>query len=270
MRMEGVKHLRCDRNDGEQLGKVVPAVPWQAVVDFCAYTPQDIETTLQALSDHQLGQYIFISSAAVYESDPRKTIDESGATVRARQPHLGPAADYGFQKRLAELAVAEQCDKRNIPYTIVRPTFVFGKYNYAPRESYFFEQILKHNIVVIPDQEPPVRFSLVSVWDVAFITAACIGNPAVFGEILNASSDEEISYPMLVARLKEVTGIDFTVKTLPIAEIEAQGIPLPFPLDEDMLYSGLRSRQLLNYQYLPFQKTMQETYRLYRLGAGLD
>lgn len=270
MRLDGVTQLHCDRHDGASLRKVVPDVPWQAVVDFCAYTPQDIETTMQALCGHQLAQYIYISTATVYEPSSRQPIDESGATLCASQPHLGPAADYGFQKRLAELAVIAQCDHRGIPHTIVRPTFIFGKYNYAPREGYFFEQILKYHTVVIPDREPPARFSFVSVWDVAFIVADCIGNPAAYGEIFNASGDEELSYPALVDCFKEVTGIDFTVKKLSIAEIETQRIPLPFPLDEDLLYSGRHSQQVLNYRYIPFKKAMQETYRLYRLGLGLD
>ncbi|APG28775.1 hypothetical protein A7E78_13625 [Syntrophotalea acetylenivorans] len=269
MRLEGVTHLCCDRNDEDLLRKVVPDVPWQAVIDFCAYTPKDIEKTFKALSSHTLTQYIYISTASVYAPSSQQPIDELGATLIASQPQLGSAADYGFHKRLAELAVIEQCGMRNIAYTIVRPTFIFGKYNYAPRESYFFEEILKHNVVVIPDHEPPARFSFVSVWDVAFITAACIDNPTAYGEIFNASGDEVLSYSSLVECFKQVTGVNFTVKVLPISEIEAQRIPLPFPLDEDLLYSGQRSKQLLNYSYFPFQKAMQETYRLYRVGAGL-
>jgi len=67
---------------------------------------------------------------------------------------------------------------------------------------------------------PPARFSFVSVWDVAFIVADCIGNPAAYGEIFNAAGDEELSYPALVACFKEVTGIEFTVKNYPFPRLK--------------------------------------------------
>jgi len=47
----------------------------------------------------------------------------------------------------------ELCQDAHIPYTSLRPTIIYGKYNYAPRETYFFDLVKKGGMIVLPDED---------------------------------------------------------------------------------------------------------------------
>ena len=65
--IEGVTEIRCDRHDTEAMYKAIPSIMWDSVVDFCAYMPEDIATMISILPSHVISQYIFISTASIYE-----------------------------------------------------------------------------------------------------------------------------------------------------------------------------------------------------------
>jgi nucleoside-diphosphate-sugar epimerase len=268
MRLKGVSEIRADRRDAGQVKKGLPDLDWHAVVDFCAYAPHDIETVLSVLPEERVGHYLYVSTATVYAKTNDLPITETSPKLDGPQPELGPFADYGYQKRLAEITLEKQCTLRGIPYTSIRPAFIYGKYNYAPRENYFFDLIVRNETVVLPESALAL-FSFVSVWDVARVLMGCVGNRKVFGGAFNAAGAELISYDRLFEVLVTVTGATPAVRRIGIDEINEERIPLPFPLDEHLIYSGERLGDTLNFSYTPFLEGMRETYRYYLIGRGL-
>ncbi len=69
-RYPGVTELRCDRHDAAALA-ALPAADYDAVVDFCAYAPGDIETLTSSLKA-TFKKYIYISAADVYDRSAPK------------------------------------------------------------------------------------------------------------------------------------------------------------------------------------------------------
>jgi nucleoside-diphosphate-sugar epimerase len=268
-RKEGVTEIVCDRHDLQGMRAALPAIHWDAVVDFCAYAPEDIAGTLEVLPSNGVEQYVYISTASVYDHTLELPIREDAAKLSGPQPELGPAADYGYNKWRAELKLQEQCSRSGIHHTSIRPAFIYGKYNYAPRESYFFDLLIKNEPIVIPDKSLAL-FSFVSVWDVAALVMGCLGNSAAYDRAFNASAEELISYPRLIETLEKVTGISPRITPMSIDEIESRQIPLPFPLDEHLIYDGAQLKGIVNFDYTPFQEGMAETYRYHRIGRGLD
>jgi nucleoside-diphosphate-sugar epimerase len=149
------------------------------------------------------------------------------------------------------------------PYTCLRPTIIYGKYNYAPRERYFFDLIEQNQIVVLPDCDLPL-FQFVSVWDVAKIIIRCMGNADTHNKAFNLSAEELVSYGRLLQVLETITGKTLPTRTLPNAEIDAKRIPLPFPLDGHLIYSGDRIKETLDFRYASFTAEMQKTLAWYR------
>ena len=139
---------------------------------------------------------------------------------------------------------------------------IYGKYNYAPRESYFFDLIVKNKPIVVPPL-PQALFTVVSVWDVAHICIACLGNERVFNNAYTVSADELISYDRLVEVLEVITSRTLKTTRMPIFEIDAKRIPLPYPLEEHLVYSGSLTREALNYEYMSFLEGMTRTYNWY-------
>jgi 2'-hydroxyisoflavone reductase len=267
MRKEGVRELKCDRHDPGRMTDVLPPFSWDAVVDFCAYTPGDIETALAALAARGsvVDHYVYISTASVYAKTNDLPIVEEAAKVDGPQPHLGPFADYAFDKLRAEIALERECSARGTPFTILRPAFIYGKYNYAPRESYFFDLVIRGETVPLP-RERLALFSFVSVWDLAKITRKVIGNEYAQGRAFNTAAPDLVSYDLLMEVLEYVTGKNVSTTRLSLEEIERENVPLPFPLDEHLVYSGERIASVLNFRYTPFMEGMKETYRYYLLG----
>ena len=259
----GVQEIVCDRNDTSHLREALPSLPWDAVVDFCGYTPNDVRNVVLALPPGSVGHYIFISTTSVYAPTLTLPIRENGTKLSGPQPELGPAAGYGFQKWLAEQTVSTHARQLGFPCTCLRPSIIYGPYNYAPRERYFFDLIDQNQIIILPDNELAL-FQFVSVWDVADIITLSMGNPETFGKAFNLSAEELISYKRLVEVLEAIAERPIPTRTIPVKEIDAKRIPLPFPLDSHLIYSGDLVRQTLGFHYTSFTAGMQRTYAWYR------
>jgi hypothetical protein len=54
-----------------------------------------------------------------------------------------------------------------------------------------------------------------------------------------------------------------------VEQINEEQFPLPFPLNEHLIYSGALSQGILGFQYTSFLGGMRETYRYYLIGRGL-
>jgi len=60
----------------------------------------------------------------------------------------------------------------------------------------------------------------------------------VFNQAFNVSAEELVSYHRLAEVLKEISGKDFKTVKMNIDEINKKRIPLPFPLDNHLIYSS--------------------------------
>jgi Nucleoside-diphosphate-sugar epimerases len=262
LNMEGVAEIVCDRNNVAQLKENIPSEKWDAVVDFCAYYPNDIEGMLSALSQHDVGQYIYLSTSSVYKKTLSIPVREDAPKLAETQPELGTYSDYAFNKWRSEIRLMELCAGTNIHYTSLRPAIIYGKYNYAPRESYFFDLIHQGKTIALPDNPLPL-FTFVSVWDVVKIIIACIGNEKVFDRAFNLAAPDMVSYRRLVEVLGEIMGKKIRVRTMSVEAIDEKKIPLPFPLDDHLIYSGALIRQVLGIEYTPFVEGMRKAWQYY-------
>jgi nucleoside-diphosphate-sugar epimerase len=259
LNMQGVVELKCDRYDITGLKLLLPKLSWHAVIDFCAYTPQDVNDLFLVLPRKTVNHYIFISTVSVYAPTKTLPIKEGSPTLTCPQPELGPAANYGYQKSLAEKAMTTQCKYNHIPFTGLRPGIIYGKYNYAPRESYFFDLIRKKQLTVIPENDLPL-FQFISVWDAAQIIVLCMGNPDTYNKTFNLCAPELISYGRLIEILEVISGMPISKRFMSAAEIDKKKIPLPFPLDSHLIYSGELIQHTLDFKYTSFIEGMRKTY----------
>ncbi len=256
-----IREIVCDRQDGLALHRALPPRDWDLLVDFCAYTPQDISRLLNHLPG-QVGHYVFISTCSVYAASQDLPVTEEGAKLSAPQTELGLYADYGYQKWRAEELLRQECQSRGINCTILRPAIIYGRYNYAPRESYFFDCLIDDLPVVIPENGLPL-FSFCWVDDMARAILACLGTPRAFDQAFNLAAPELVSYQRIVEVLEAITGKRVQLVKLPPAEIEARKIPLPFPLDHHLIYAGRKLDQLLQFSYTPLARGLRRTLEYY-------
>lgn len=263
MNMPGVVEHLGDRHEGARIREVIPPENWHAVVDFCCYEPRDVDILLDNLPG-RIGHLILISTTSVYARTNALPVTEAAAALTGRED-----GDYPYDKWLAECRFRERC--QDVPHTIFRPAIIYGYYNYAPRESYFFDLLREKRPFIIPDPSLSL-FSVIWVVDMARILINCLGEARSFGEVYNLASDELISYPRIVEVLQEITGKTIEVKTMAPDKIDRQKIPLPFPLTEHLVYSGAKAARAFPIDSTPFRQGLRETLKYYlmvrRQAAG--
>ncbi|MDI6797588.1 MAG: NAD-dependent epimerase/dehydratase family protein, partial [Desulfatibacillaceae bacterium] len=210
-----IHEIPCDRRDTSRLAEALAPLCFDAVVDFCAYSKDDVNPLLEALGPERAGHYIQISSCSVYAPTKELPVIEDARKLSGPQPELGPAADYGFNKWLAEYAASAWGMRHGVPVTILRPTIVFGPYNYAPRESWFFETVLGGRPLVLPAKDLPL-FSFIFVEDVAEAVFACINSKTRPSRAYNLAGPELVSYGRYAQVLEKVLGRKIDIQYLPV------------------------------------------------------
>jgi 2'-hydroxyisoflavone reductase len=260
--IQGVQQLMGDRDIPETISRGIPEKHWDAVIDFCAYTPEHITAILKHVPGN-IGHYIFISTTSIYAPTRMVPIAEQALKVTAPQPELGTYAEYGYLKWLAECTCEEICLQRGIPYTILRPAIIYGRYNYAPRESFFFDHIIANKPLVVPENTN-FFYSFVWVDDLAKILIACMENEKTYGQAFNVAGEERISYAMMVDKIEAVCGQAIQRRVMRMDEIIREKVPMPFPPDDHLLYDGSNLRKVLGFEYTPFILGIAKTWRYYQ------
>lgn len=142
---EHVHEFICDRHDTARLQTLKLDTDYDVLVDFCAYAPGDIRTLCDTLPCH-FSHYIYLSTADVYERAPGKKKENAPLQTVEPSDEVGL---YTYRKMLLEKELIELAQD-HFSYTILRPAFVFGPYNYAPRESWFIQNVVQNHSVPYP------------------------------------------------------------------------------------------------------------------------
>lgn len=254
-----VREYFLDRHDGEALVAVEEA-HFDVIVDFCAYQKGDIRFLTEHLSA-SFGQYIFVSTCDVYRRGTGKEICEDG---ELEERHFGgEAGDYITGKVALERELRECCRERGAVYTSIRPAFIYGPGNYAPREGIYFRWITSAGQILHP-ADATGEFQMVYVWDVARAILAACGNPDARDAAYNLCNGESMTYDSFALLLCEVTGTDFEKVEVSVQDVIDRGIPLPFPLtrEESERYNGEQVTKL-GVAYTPIQEGMSATFQEY-------
>lgn len=162
---------------------------FDAVIDCCGYTPEQVARTVAAL-DAELPHYTFISSISVHASfAPGVAYDESAPVASG---HEG----YGPQKARAEEAIHAALPGR---VACLRPGLIVGPFDPTGRFTYWPQRVARGGDVLAPGRpERPVQFI-----DARDLAAWClqlartrstgvfnaIGPTLPFAELLNTCRD---------------------------------------------------------------------------------
>jgi nucleoside-diphosphate-sugar epimerase len=259
--LPGVTEYRLNRHDTEQLKEIFSDMEFDTLVDFCAYEPGDISSILKVLSK-KVRQYIFISTCSVYDpADGKMRTEES--PIRIFSGESDPISEYIRKKVDLERELKDICREHGTQYTILRPTFAYGPFNYVPRESYFIERIVKKQPVPFP-ADSNARFSLVYVTDIARMIELCVGNDISYGETFNLSAPEHVTYSLLMEEFERANEAPFKIYPLSIEQISSEKIPIPFPVTNDELYSGEKFEKTFGFSYTDFSQGMEKTFRAFK------
>jgi nucleoside-diphosphate-sugar epimerase len=112
--------LAADINDPAAASAALGGRTWDCVVDFLAFTPEQIEQRL-GLFRGRTGQYVFVSSASAYQKPLRGNLPITEST-----PLANPFWDYSRNKIACEDRLMRALRDEGFPVTIVRPSLTYG------------------------------------------------------------------------------------------------------------------------------------------------
>jgi nucleoside-diphosphate-sugar epimerase len=183
------RHIKADRFNEPEFAKSLKGVGADVAIDFMAFTPDHCHADYKALH-HRIGQFIFVSSATVYQKPHVKIPITEDAP-------LGNQFWQYAQDKLDCEEYLRTVHGDHFPVTIVRPSHTFGKtWIPSPINGSGFtiaERILKGNKFIIHDSGKSL-WTLTASSDFARGFVGLVGNKRAFGESFHITSDEALTW----------------------------------------------------------------------------
>lgn len=201
----GVKTLIADANDPGLTGKLHGEL-FDAVVDWIAFTPSDIERDLK-LFRGCTRQFVFISSASAYQKpQTRYLIDES-------TPLANPYWDYSRNKIACEERLMQAYRDEGFPVTIVRPSLTYGEtliplvLNSWERSYTAVDRMIRGQKLIVPGDGTSL-WVITHNTDFAKGLVGLLGHQQAIGHAFHITSDEVLTWDQMFRTVGEAVGVE--------------------------------------------------------------
>ena len=190
----GVKTLIADVNDPALLQKLEHE-SFDAVVDWIAFTPADIERDLK-LFRGRTRQFVFISSASAYQKP------QTHYLMTESTPLANPYWDYSRNKIACEERLMQAYRDEGFPATMVRPSLTYGE-TLIPLVLNSWQQSYTAVDRMIRGQKMIVPGDGSSLWVITHNTdfakglVGLLGHPQAIGHAFHITSDEVLTWDQL-------------------------------------------------------------------------
>jgi nucleoside-diphosphate-sugar epimerase len=192
----GASVLQGDvHTEEERLAALLADHHFDAVVDYIAFHPNDIERDLR-LFRGKTDQFVFISSASAYQKPVQSYL------ITEETPLENPYWDYSRNKIACENRLMLAYKEEGFPVTIIRPSHTYG-----PAQIPFGVSSWQHPWTVVDrmkrGQKVIVPGDGTSLWvltwnaDFAKALVGLLGNLQAIGEAFQITSDEVLSWDQI-------------------------------------------------------------------------
>lgn len=204
----GAHVLHGDIRDKDSVRQALGDMEFDAVVNWIAFTPEHIETDLE-LFRGRTRQYVFISSASVYQTPPLNL------PVTESTPLDNPFWAYSRHKIACEERLMRAYREEKFPITIVRPSHTYDP-SLIPFEG-------RYTVIHRMRQGKPVivHGDGTSVWvmthhrDFAKGFVGVLGNSHASGEAFHITSDELLTWNHIAELLARAAGVKARIVHVP-------------------------------------------------------
>lgn len=210
----GVNLIQADiHGDPSHLEKTLNGKFYDVIVDWIAYTPEDIERDIACFAG-KTSQFIFISSASAYQKPPVHYL------VTEKTPLENPYWQYSRNKIACEDRLFQEFAQSGFPVTIIRPSLTYGL-SQLPLcvNSWQFPYTVINRMrqgkkVIVPGDGTSLW---VCTWneDFAVGLVGLFGNGNAIGEAFHITSDEVLTWNQLYQQTYEVLGVSPNIIHIP-------------------------------------------------------
>ena len=218
----GVTTIQADIHNVSAVTRALGGAHFDAVVDWIAYTPPDIDRDLE-LFRGRTRQFIFISSASAYQKPATHYL------ITESTPLSNPYWEYSRNKIACEERLMKAYRENGFPVTIVRPSLTYGDtqvplaVNSWEKSYTAVDRMRKGQKVIVPGDGA-------SLWvvthnsDFAKGLVGLLGHEQAIGHAFHITSDEVLSWDQICNAVAAAAGAepqlvhmasDFIVSCLP-------------------------------------------------------
>lgn len=201
---DGAQVLIGDIRQPQTVLDAIGDMTFDAIVDWVAYTPDQVETDL-TLFRGRTGQYVYISSASAYHK-PVLSLPITEST-----PLHNPYWAYSRNKTTCEERLMRAYREEGFPITIVRPSHTYDQTTLPFRGRYTVVDRMRKGLPVVVHGDGTTRWVLTHHRDFAKGFVGLLGNPQAQGEAFHITSDEVLTWNQIfriVGRAAGVSDID--------------------------------------------------------------
>ena len=220
-RLRGPVHIAVgDRDDGAALRGIAGATRFDAVVDFLAYRPEQVDQAIEAFTG-RIGQYVFISSTSAYEKPVEHYL------VTEATPLRNPFWEYARQKIACEERVLRARREARFPGTIVRPSYTYGP-TWIPSgfwgQDYTLVDRMRRGRPIVCHGDGTSLWVMTAASDFAVGLVGLLGQDAAVGEAFHITSDEVLTWDAIYRTIAQAAGAELKMVHAP-SELMASMYP---------------------------------------------
>jgi len=218
--MSGAIQLTGDIHNPESMRSALKDLKFDVVVDWIAFTPEDVERDLKVFRG-RTRQFVFISSASAYQKPPVNYI------ITESTPLKNPYWEYSRNKIACEELLMKAYRDEDFPVTIVRPSYTYNTYLPVAIGGFgcytLADRMLKGKPIIVHGDGS-------SLWvnthaeDFAKGFLGLLGNDKTIGQAFHITSDEVLTWNQIYQTIADELGVeakmvyipsDFIVKVVP-------------------------------------------------------
>lgn len=189
--VEGIQQIHGDRTDASQLKEKLSQEQFDAIFDNNGRELSDTQPLAEIFKD-RVKHFVYMSSAGVYLKTDQLPHRE-GDPVDPKSRHKGKNDTEVYLEQLG------------LPWTSIRPTYIYGPQNYNDLEAWFFDRIVRDRPIPIPGNGMHIT-QLGHCKDLAQAMCQVLGNEQAVGQIYNVSGDRYVTFDGLARACAEAAG----------------------------------------------------------------
>jgi nucleoside-diphosphate-sugar epimerase len=196
-----VEQITADVRDTEAARAALAGREFDVVVDFVAYTADQVNSDVDSFAG-RTGQYVFISSASVYQKPPRRL------PVTESTPLHNPYWQYSRDKIACEDLLTVAYRDRGFPVTIVRPSHTYDRTSMPIDGGWTQIDRMRRGLPVLVHGDGTALWTLTHHADVAKGLVGLLGNTRAIGEAYTITGDDVLTWNQIFTILGHAAGVE--------------------------------------------------------------
>jgi len=207
----GVRQVTADVHDRATVATALAGEMFDVVVDWIAYTVEDIERDL-ALFGGRVGQFVFISSAAAYQKPPALYL------ITESTPLFNPFWTYAQNKIACETRLERAYRETGFPITIVRPSLTYEHafpVALGGRGCFTLADRIRRGAPVIVHGDGASLWVVTHSDDFAGAFNGLLGHSQAIGHAFHITSDEVLTWDQIYRTIGAALGEEPRIVHIP-------------------------------------------------------